>query len=104
MTTKQDIYSLVALRLVQNVESDVLIDSDTKAQRKATFKNQEKARERLLEEVNYTQDELEIIKSNREKKRQKFFKMQEMATKMNEAAAKKVAFSNKPKIKMPNKK
>lgn len=96
--TKRDIYSLIALRLVENAEAMVLVDAESKKSRNVTLKNQERARERMLEEIEHTPEELKEIKEARKKRRELMERNKKIAAQMNKDAKTRTTYNNKPKI------
>ena len=97
---KQDVHTLIALRVEQNEENDVFIDEDSKKGRKDKIAKLQRKRETMLDKLSLSEDEIEMIK---EKRVQSYKKMEENNAKFEEMKARAQrhanSFKSKPKIK-----
>lgn len=101
--TRNDMYPLIALREIKNAEVEVLIDSETKNRRDVNDKNQQRARDRIIEAIDFTPEELAQIKAKRKKSRERMQSMMEAAKTQNIKSKQRAAMATKPKIKIPKK-
>jgi hypothetical protein len=88
--------------MIKNAENEVLIDTETKNRREVNDKNQQRARDRIIEAIDFTPEELAQIKAKRKKSSERMQAMMQAAKTQNIKS--RAAMAVKPRIKIPNKK
>jgi hypothetical protein len=99
--TRQDLYTLLALRILQNEENDVFVDDETKKKRKGQLAQLNRKRESILADMeiksDLTEHELNDFRTKAKMKRQRqMAKMEENRRKFQERQKNSVSMKNKP--------